>query len=211
MRRNFVPLLGVAVAICAVSHAGAAILYDNLGSSPNLYDGTRGWSVSGPLSGLGVYVETAQTFTPSTSAIFSELDIALTSYSGTNSVIVELLNDSGGLPGGVLQSWSITGLPAIDSCCTLQTLMATGSTPLVSGTPYWVAVLPGAGDTLAEWNEVNDTPLGTVYQYANGAWNGYVGLRLGAYEVQGTAGPEPAMLLPCAVVLLGLFARLRKR
>ena len=81
-----------------------------------------------------------------------------------DSVIVKLLNDSGGLPGGVLQSWSITGLPMIDSCCTLQTLMATGSTPLVSGTPYWVAVLPGANDTLAEWNEVNDTPLGTVYQ-----------------------------------------------
>ena len=30
-------------------------------------------------------------------------------------------------------------------------------------------------------------------------------LKLGAYEVQGTTGPEPAMLLPCAVVLLDLF------
>ena len=54
--------------------------------------------------------EEAFAFTPGISAIFSELDIAIGASTGANSAIVQLMSDSSGAPGAVLESWTVSSV-----------------------------------------------------------------------------------------------------
>jgi hypothetical protein len=186
------------------------VLYSNLGSGSTVYQGGAGW-----------YVDTnykpAFSFTASSTDYLTELDIALSSSSGTNAVTVELLNDSSG-PGTVLESWAVGNLPLFNTTSTtLQTLTSTGGVELVSGDTYWIAMLPGGSDTYAVWNWNSTSATGTQYENEGSGWAEYAtDVPTGAVEVLGTSEtptptPEPGTFALLGSGLLGLAGALRRK
>jgi hypothetical protein len=183
------------------------VLYSNLGSGSTVYDGSSGWIA-------GTSYDPAFSFTPASTDYLTELEIALSSYSGTNAATVELLNDSSG-PGTVLESWTASGLPSSGtSSTTLQTLTSTGGIELVSGDTYWVAVLPGASNTDAVWNFNSAGATGTLYGTLGSGWVNEGSKTTGAYEVLGTSEtvtPEPGTFALLGSGLLGLAGAMRRK
>jgi hypothetical protein len=87
----------------------ADTIYSNL-SPGSTYYASAGVCVCG--SGYaGVSVSFADAFTVPAGPGYNltGLDVGVTNYFGTNSGIIELLTNSGGSPGTVLGSWTLTG------------------------------------------------------------------------------------------------------
>ena len=174
------------------------ILYNNLGSGANLYttDTFVGInSATGGYSEAGL-MQPAMSFTPGITAGFAELDIAVGLVKGTGSLTVDLMTDSGGQPGGVLQSWTLNTLPGGLSCCIVQRLPGNGSILLVAGTNYWVAVRPG-DSTYAWWGLSPTGASGPAARNAGAGWTVYWrNYGVGAFAVQGATPAAGTPLAP---------------
>ena len=210
MRRVAVLLFTFGLALCISGNAWAGIVYSNLGSGSTVYNKDRGWGV---VSGLGTnpgYLASAFSFTAPGDTTFSELRIALELMQGANAVTVSLMSNSGGLPGSALESWNVTGLPMMGTCCTLQTLAGSGTTALTAGTLYWVAVFPAASDMIAVWSFNSTGATGTFFGNSGTGWSGNIVDAVGAFEIQGVPEPGTAALT-LAAGMLALLSRLRRR
>jgi hypothetical protein len=209
----------LALCIGPACYADNLVFYSTLGSGADVYDSSNnGWPIYGAASpdGPGYQYALADPFTPINTGYFTELDIALSYVNGDNSVVVDLMSNEIPLgPGSVLDSWVVSDLPPTQTCCTLQMLSSTASTPLLltANTPYWVAVFPGGSDTYAGW-DTNSTGVDTtIYaNYGNG-WTIDSGGPAGAFEVQGdtSLAPEPSTLSLFGTGLLGLAGWLRRK
>lgn len=146
----FAPAL---IALLAVPlGAQAVVLYDSLSPGSSYNDGTGfGLGYPGPSS-------LAIAFTPGTSGLLSEIDVGITHISGANVLKLQLRADAAGLPGGVLQTWTLTGLPQFGTVHTIQAAQTLGVAPgvaLTGGTRYWLAALPGNAPSEDVWNMDN--------------------------------------------------------
>jgi len=95
--------------------------------------------------------EVAAPFTPSATGSLLSLNLALHYESGTNGAVISLLRDSGGVPGSVLESWTVMNLPTgVPPAPT--TVTDTQGVRLEAGQQYWVAVQPLGADTLVWWS-----------------------------------------------------------
>lgn len=163
---------------------GAFYIYDNLGPG-NAYDCCTGWTVAEPGSGNGTAIS-AMSFTPSSNAQVTQIDLALSNVSGANNATIELAKDNGGgIPGTVLGAWGVVGQPTLGSCCTLATVH-TGLIPVGAGRTYWVVAIAGpngANDTWDAWNWNTTGATGGDF-YLNGTWYQY-GNPTGAFDVIG--------------------------
>lgn len=98
------------------------------------------------------------------------------------------------MPGTVLQTWQVTGLPPFGSgfCCTLETV----KTRLLvqHGQQYWLVAKPLAADTVAVWNSAPTADTGPLAGNRNGTgWLVYLlGVHQGAFNVLGTPCPAAA-------------------
>jgi hypothetical protein len=202
-----------------------SIVFNNLGTGTNLAQ-NFGWAVQGADQGVGApYQAVAAAFTPTNTTNFTELEMALR-FQATGEpnpgVTVDLMSDSSGSPGAVLESWFVDNLPSV--CCTLQTLSGDGTIPLISGTQYWIAALPGDNFDAASWIIPADETMGPLsFQGSSGgAWVNDVGTPgfdnfdlQPAFEVLGSQSesPEPgtAGLFLAATGMLTLFGKLRMR
>jgi hypothetical protein len=154
----------------------------------------------------------AGTFTVAAGTSFNltQLDIGLTDAG--DSAIVELLTNSAGLPGTVIQSWTLTNLPvvsAVNSIQPSQTISGITGIVLSGGTQYWLAAFPGTSGTQDFWNfsltSQND-PL-AVSGDGGGSWLQLLNLKPPgvAFDVQGTpisSVPEPSTVVLLAAGLL---------
>lgn len=191
------------------------VLYNNLGSG-STYNANSMWTVSGAGSFLGEQYEPAFSFTPASTDYLTELEMALSYGSGTNSVTVELMTDSSG-PGTLLESWTVDNLAnwSDGSSTILQTLTSTGGVELLSGDTYWIAVLAGGTDTFAGWNMNSTGATGTAYENTGSGWVNEEEAVTGALEVMGNSGespiPEPGTFVLLGSGLLGLAGALRRK
>lgn len=196
--------LCVLVALAAMwAQAASITVFSNFNSNPaNLYDGSDAYPVSGQPPQAW-----AMGFTPSSTYVLTQIDVAIGLGSGTSSVDVAVYSDSGGSPGSALTSWTVSSLPEAFSCCAVVTLIPGTSITLNAGTPYWV-LASASSDTWAFWQLNNLGEQGPVwFNNANFvSWEG-------AFDVLGTAVPEPASALLAAfgVVLLGMAVHRRQR
>jgi hypothetical protein len=190
-----------------VGTAGAATIYNNFGPG-NAYSTGVGWDVTGSTSAPGLFTS-AMAFTPSGTYTLTQIDVAINLVSGTNSASLTLNSDSGGAPGGVLATWSLSSLPAFGACCTVETVTPSGSIVLASGTQYWVVGSAVASDTWAAW--MFNTTGATGFKWETGLGTS-AGTTLGAFDVLGTpAVPEPSTVLFTASGLALLWLRRLRR
>lgn len=133
---------------------------------------------------------------------------------GTSSAIFRLYGDSSGLPGPLLETVTVSGLPANPSYG-LVTINFSGATQLTGGATYYVVgYLPVvAGNQQVDWAASSPgTPGRTVYGTASsgGGWNTITNSSGPAFQVLGTDTPEPQTSALIALTLGGLLMRRRQ-
>jgi len=190
--------LGGVVHVQSSGAAGAAfatpnqVIFNNLGPG-GAYDGGNGWCVNdtaagGGGCGLGPYQKFAGRFTGDGSRV-TQIDLALTHWSGTNNATIELAADGGGVPGTVLASWSVANQAPFGSCCVLTTVLASPSIPVGAGRYYWVVAIAGPSITHTGsdvWNWTYGDPNGPTAFNQGGGWIPYGGPTVG-FDVLGCA------------------------
>jgi hypothetical protein len=150
----------IASFLLASSLRATDVLFSVLNANPaSIYNASTSHTIEG--SAAGPFDAQGFSFMPSASEQLLQIAIALSSDGGTNSMSVTLNSDSSGLPGAVLETWNVSGLPSGGTCCTLQTLTSNLTIDLFTGTRYWVVALPGANDSFGGWNLDNTGITGT--------------------------------------------------
>jgi hypothetical protein len=105
-------------------------------------------------------------FTPSVSLNLEQLTLATFLSFGPDSMTVQVVADSSGLPtGAVLESFSRP------MSVGLQTFGSVSHPLLSAGTTYWVAVLPGASGTGGGWYLGDSGVFGAIGQNAGAGWS----------------------------------------
>jgi hypothetical protein len=205
--RLFALTLGAVVALSG--SAQAAVLYTNFGPG-NAYDQFTGHTV-GDVGG-GITFGHADSFTVSSNAQLGSLTMALSNFSGANSVTVQLR--SGTPAGALLEMFTFSGLPAFgasgNSPVTVNSLV---NPNLTTGTTYW---LTATSTGLNAWN-FNSTGVILPHGFSlnGGAFDTSVPDTQGAFSVnsldaQATV-PEPASFVVLSVAGLCLAGRFRRR
>ncbi len=164
---------------------GAFYIYNNFGPG-NAYNCCVGWTVGESGSSVGL-AASAMSFTPSSNAQVTQIDLALGHVGGTNNATIELARDNGGIPGAVIGSWGAAGLPAFGSCCGVTTVHTGTLIPVGAGRTYWVVAIAGPNGSNDTWDAWNwNTTGATGGDYYNGTWYQY-GNSTGAFDVVGCA------------------------
>ena len=223
MRKTFHPLFFIcfaALTLGVCTRANADVVYSDLGPPAAPYFDANGRAVSGSGIGFPGYQEVAIPFTPSGSFNLTQIDVALTfsgvsGVFGTDDATVSLASDSAGAPGSTISSWSLSGLPSSFTGTTLDTIAVSGDS-VVAGTQYWLIISPNSTTTDDFW-DTNSNPTGVFGNEEINQGSGWVSLApydLGAFDVLGTATPEPAsaglVIGGVALIAAGLAKRRRK-
>jgi PEP-CTERM motif len=192
--------------------AHAAVIASTLDAG--LYKATGGQNVSGSASFVGE-TEIATPFTSSGNYSVDQIDVGLTNNEGTNSAVVGLWTDVGGIPTVELGSWNVSNQPAFGSTgSVLTSITGISGINLVSGGHYFITIFPGASDTWDVWNGNLLGIAGADFSTNGGAsWTQQANLDRPAFDILGTAAavPEPATLTLFGFALFGLGTIPRRR
>ena len=200
-------ILAILVLFAGATHAGT-ILFSDLGTGSSLYAGGVEFSGSAVV-GAGGQVSDGFAFTPSITALLTQIDVVLIYNSGRNSALLTLYSDTAGVPGTALDAWSLSNLPACPTTsCTLETVTPHSAITLLSGTQYWLIASTVAADTLGTWGLNTTGTFGGAASSTNGAaFTVISNYPLGAFDVIGTTVPEPATFALAAAGLALCLAR----
>src|SRR5438874_1245878 len=104
---GFGALAGIGLAACLAAGPARAqmVVFDNFGPA-NTYQPNLGWAITGPTNANGQFTQGEQ-FTPSGTGALTSIDIAMGLEQVPNHFDLFLANDAAGLPGAVLESFSV--------------------------------------------------------------------------------------------------------
>ena len=167
--------------------------------------------------------QAAAAFTPGANYDLTQIDVAIISSVGQSDGDMFNLSvdeDSGGLPGATIYSWTdLVAAPVpIDypdpTASFVDTVLATSTIALSAGTQYWIVASPSAPGVNVNWSQNANSGAtgGIVAEFFDSVWTGPVAESDQdlAFDVQGTPTPEPGTLLQLGLGLVGL-AQCRKR
>jgi hypothetical protein len=133
------------------------------GSKTTVYDNFQpdwvsrysgGWALAGKYGGNRFGVEQAMGFTPTQSGKLSDIWVGLSRgpTDRVKEVVFKISPDSGGRPGAVMESWSVTdSVVEWGQKAPPHHLIGTGKTNLAAGTSYWVWAT-AEDSTALSWN-----------------------------------------------------------
>lgn len=205
-------LIAVLLVLFAVSEARAdTVVFSNFG--PGMTFADSGFTVlAGNVTGTQI---PAVAFTPSGSFTFSSAQVAVGSLSGPNILQVILMTSSGGAPGNIIETITVTNLPSFGSGGIALANSALHPV-LTSGTQYWLVAFPPDPNTIMAWNfsliDFSSPVLGS-FTDLTGPWlsiQGQGGPRP-AFQINGEPVPEPATMLLLGTGLAALGTTVRKR
>jgi hypothetical protein len=146
-----------------------------------------------------------------------QIDLPLALVDGMNSVTVNLMTDSSGVPGTAIESWIFNDLGPFPNSRPPLSVSSVLHPVLDTGTEYWLVALATDPSTVAVWNLNsigNDTTL--AFSYDGGAnWITTVSpAAVPAFDVLGTSTaipePSPRSMFLVGLGLAGLACTLRK-
>jgi hypothetical protein len=184
--------------------ASADTVFSNFGPGDS-YDVSSGWVVGGATSEQG-FSQWAFAFTPSGNFTLAQIEVAISNSASPISVMLSLDHASAGLPGGTIESWTLTDLPVFGvPPLVVQTVTPVSRVSLISGNEYWL-VASADGDTIDAWNLALPGPNTPAALNTGSGW----ALRplgplefSGVFAVEGSAVPEPSTW---ASMLMGFAA-----
>jgi len=191
-----------------------SVVFSNFGAGSS-YNTGAGNFIGNGLDGSGSNYAEGDTFTPSAASTVTSLQLALSSYFGTNfdELQVSLANDSGaGFPGAVLASFDVLPgtLGMLGNNNPPVTFSVSPGITLTAGSPYWVTVADisgGADSNIWNWNITGDASSQAISTDGGATWFSPSGLPAGAYAVfAGVAVPEPSAVVLLASGAAGLLA-----
>jgi hypothetical protein len=179
----------------------AGIIVSNFGPSDQ-YSSALGWNLE------TVAQVQAQAFKPTTTEMFTQALIALSTRGGPNEISVELRNDIGGKPGTVLESITFTNQLGPFGSPNPPLLWNSTLHPLLNaGQQYWLDARSPLSGSLGIWNDndTGDTSL-TAFSNNGGATWSTSKVNRGAFEVDGSAAavPEPSGLIMVGICAIGM-------
>jgi hypothetical protein len=222
-RFALVTSIGVWVLLFAVPARADIVVFSNFDSSFS-YNTGGGNFIGNGLDGTGSNYAQGAAFTPTTSADFSSLDIALSNFFGTNTdtLTVSLDANSSGAPGAALESFTVSPgvLGTFGNNNAPLALNSVLDPLLTAGTQYWVTVSDAAGidSNVWNWNDTGDTSSEAISTDGGTTWFSPSGLTPGAYQVNGTPmqtvpAPSIGVGFPAFLAVVGFLfgARLLQR
>jgi len=165
----------------------AVTIYSNLGAKNSRYNGSAGVGILGRDAGQPWPEAVANGFKPAVDHVVQAIQVGLGYVSGTNEVVVALMDDDQGNPGHILHAWHVSNLPPFGSCCTLETVYDKAGIPVTGGTQYWVVVAPADpnGNTYAVWDNNISNLNGAFDNDIGSGWEGQSYQTLAAFAVYG--------------------------
>jgi hypothetical protein len=194
-----------ALMLTGASAAEAVAIFSNFGASHS-YDTSAGLPVGNAFTGDN-YAQAAA-FTPSANARMGSLLIALSDVFGqTDPITVALTQTSGGIPGPVVESFTIAGntLGPLGNN-NVPILLTSLLHPLLNaGTQYWITVSTSFNNAVAwNFNNTGDLDHDVEAQSLDGGstWALPFGNTRGAFEVASVPEPDSLALLGSGGLLL---------
>jgi hypothetical protein len=117
-------------------------IYSTLGKGDNVYSTQSAIGILGTDTGQMLPEMVANGFRPKADHVVTEVQVGATHNQGTNVLVVSLNQDNHGVPGKALHTWRFSNLPAIWTCCTLQTGKYAKGIKVQKGKLYWVVLRP---------------------------------------------------------------------
>jgi hypothetical protein len=171
------------------SLAPTSVVYSNFGPGMS-FDSSGGYVVSGGFPGDTERQAVSQQFTPSANYTFDDAEVAVSNYTGPNTLTAYLQADSNGLPGAVIEAIPIVA-PSVGTEAAVLTADSTLFPVLQSGTPYWLTLV-AAPNHAPDWNfnSIGDTSNSTIAFTLDGSpsgpWHPGFGLPpRAAFEING--------------------------
>jgi len=194
--------------LLGTSSARAEVLFTDWTSLTQVGSGYL--SLSNITTPVTSYQALANPFSTTDTATLTSIDVVMDTRGGAP-ITLALASDSNGLPGSVLESWSLTLSGNTNALYSVTSLL---NPVLTAGTTYWLEALPGANDN-SGWG-VTSFGHTIAVSHSAGIWTATTNEWESAFDVNGTAAsatPEPstfAMFGGAGLLAITLRNRQRK-
>ena len=185
--------------------ADDVLVFSNFGAGGTFNTGA-GWTIGPTAFGPQVI---ANSFTPSTTVLFSDAQLAITSFGGTTANVY-LETDSGGVPGAIIDTLTQNGAIGSPGVVTWECAQCPS---LSAGTQYWLVAQEGNGETAWNYSNSDQTPFAfDTSGTPTGPWSTFTPPPTrprSAFEIDGDAAvPEPVSVFWLTALLsLGVVGR----